>query len=171
MKKRLLFAALASLLICSTAFAQNPQGLAQAGDPSAARPGLLAKIAIDQRIGHDLPADLPFVDESGRAVKLGDYFGKRAVVLASVYYECPMLFSQVLSGLVSSLATMNLQAGRDFDVVAVSFNPKEGPGLAAEKKAAYVHRYGRPDTASGWHFLTGTQDAISRLTEAVGFRY
>jgi protein SCO1/2 len=93
------------------------------------------------------------------------------VVLALVYYECPMLCTQVLNGLVSSLETLNLSVGRDFDVIAVSFNPKEGPGLASQKKAAYVHRYGRPETADGWHFLTGTQESITRLTQAVGFQY
>ena len=131
----------------------------------------MSKIAIDQRIGQQVPLDLPFVDDSGTQTTLGVYFGKRPVVLALVYYECPMLCTQVLNGLVSALGTMNLQAGRDFDVVAVSFNPKEGPGLASQKKANYLHRYGRPETANGWHFLTGTQESITRLTEAVGFKY
>jgi protein SCO1/2 len=160
-----------SLLMASPASAQNPSGLAEAGDPSSARPGILSKIKIDQRICADLPLDLPFVDDHGRAVRLGDYFGKRPVVLALVYYECPMLCTQVLNGLVSSLETLNLNVGRDFDVIAVSFNPKEGPGLASQKKAAYVHRYGRPETADGWHFLTGTQESITALTQAVGFQY
>jgi protein SCO1/2 len=149
----------------------SPQGLAEPGDPSSARPGILGKIAIDQRIGQQLPLDLPFVDDHGRQVRLGDYFGKRPVVLALVYYECPMLCTQVLNGLVSALGVMSFQAGREFDVVAVSFNPKEGPGLASQKKASYLERYGRPETADGWHFLTGTQESITRLTEAVGFQY
>ena len=85
--------------------------------------------------------------------------------------ECPMLCTQVLNGLVSALGVMNFEAGREFDVVAVSFNPKEGPGLASQKKAAYMERYGRPHTAGGWHFLTGSEDSIRRLTSAVGFRY
>ena len=161
-----------SLLLAGTrSFAQNPTGLTEAGDPTFARPGLLSKIKIDQKIGSDIPLDLPFVDDHGNAVRLGDYFGKRPVVLALVYYECPMLCTQVLNGLVSSLETMSLSAGRDFDVIAVSFNPKEGPGLASQKKAAYVKRYGRPETADGWHFLTGTQASITRLTQAVGFQY
>jgi protein SCO1/2 len=104
-------------------------------------------------------------------VKLGDYFGKRPVILALVYYECPMLCTQVLNGLVSALTVMNFQPGREFEVVAVSFNPREGPGLASQKKAAYVERYGRPQTAAGWHFLTGSQESIKQLTEAVGFQY
>jgi protein SCO1 len=170
--KRILITALSvSLLAAANGFAQNPTGLAEPGEPTSARPGILSKIKIDQKIGSDIPLDLPFVDDHGKAVRLGDYFGKRPVVLALVYYECPMLCTQVLNGLVSSLETMNLSAGRDFDVIAVSFNPKEGPGLASQKKAAYVHRYGRPETADGWHFLTGTQDAIDKLTQAVGFQY
>jgi protein SCO1/2 len=162
---------LVGLLVCGTVSAQNPDGMAEPGQPTSARPGILSKIAIDQRIGQQLPLDLPFVDDNGNQTTLGDYFGKRPVVLALVYYECPMLCTQVLNGLVSALGTMNLQAGRDFDVVAVSFNPKEGPGLASQKKANYVQRYGRPETANGWHFLTGTQESITRLTEAVGFKY
>ena len=147
------------------------QGLAEGGQPSSAKPGILNEIGIDQRIGEQLPLDLPFTDETGRAVRLGDYFGKRPVILALVYYECPMLCTQVLNGLVSALGVMNFEAGREFDVVAVSFNPKEGPGLASQKKAAYMERYGRPHTAGGWHFLTGSEDSIRRLTSAVGFRY
>ncbi|HEY7499962.1 MAG TPA: SCO family protein [Vicinamibacterales bacterium] len=160
-----------ALLPSVSSYAQSPSGLAEPGDPTATRPGMLAKIAIDQQIGAQLPLDLPFVDESGRKVMLGDYFGRRPVVLALVYYECPMLCTQVLNGLVSALGVMNLEAGRDFDVVAVSFNPKEGPGLASQKKASYVERYGRPGSAGGWHFLTGTQGSIDRLTQAIGFRY
>jgi protein SCO1/2 len=160
-----------ALLPVRAASAQSPTGLAQPGDPTSARPGILSKIAIDQKIGHQLPLDLPFVDDSGRQVRLGDFFGKRPVVLALVYYECPMLCTQVLNGLVSSLSVINLNVGTEFDVVAVSFNPKEGPGLASQKKANYVERYGRPQTAGGWHFLTGSQDSIARLTDAVGFRY
>jgi protein SCO1/2 len=162
---------LAAILSASVSSAQTPSGLSEPGDPTASRPGILAKIAIDQQIGRQLPLDLPFVDDAGRTVTLGDYFGKRPVILALVYYECPMLCTQVLNGLVASLGVMNLQVGREFDVVAVSFNPKEGPGLASQKKASYVERYGRPESASGWHFLTGTQASIDRLTEAVGFRY
>jgi protein SCO1 len=170
-RKFLTTSTLIGLLACGAVSAQNPDGMAEPGQPTSARPGLLSKIAIDQRIGHQVPLDLPFVDDSGEPTKLGSYFGTRPVVLALVYYECPMLCTQVLNGLVSALGTMNLQAGRDFDVVAVSFNPKEGPGLASQKKANYVQRYGRPDTANGWHFLTGTQESITRLTEAVGFKY
>ncbi len=111
------------------------------------------------------------MDEAGRDVRLGEYFGKRPVILALVYYECPMLCTQVLNGLVTALGVMNFEPGREFDVVAVSFNPREGPGLATQKKASYMERYKRPHTAGGWHFLTGKEDSITRLTQAVGFRY
>ena len=115
--------------------------------------------------------DFRIRDESGRDVKLAEYFGHKPVVLAFVYYDCPMLCTQVLNGLVSALGVMNFEPGREFEVVAVSFNPKEGPGLASQKKAAYMERYKRPHTANGWHFLTGTEASIRELTKAVGFRY
>jgi protein SCO1/2 len=134
-------------------------------------PGILGKVGIDQRIGESVPLDLMFTDETGRQIRLGELFGKRPVILALVYYECPMLCTQVLNGLVSALGVMNFEPGREFDVVAVSFNPQEGPGLASQKKASYLERYGRPHTAGGWHFLTGSAESIARLTEAVGFRY
>ena len=129
------------------------------------------QVGIDQRLNAQVPLDLAFTDESGREVRLGDYFGKRPVVLALVYYECPMLCTEVLNGLTGAIGVLNFEVGREFDVVAVSFNPKEGPELAAQKKANYVKRYGRPQTAGGWHFLTGGEEAIRKLTEAVGFRY
>ena len=161
-----------TLALTAPARAQAPAGIApKPGDAATARPGLLSRIAIDQRLDTQIPLDLPFVDENGRDVKLGDYFGKRPIILALVYYECPMLCTQVLNGLVTTLGVMNFEPNREFDVVAVSFNPREGPGLASQKKAAYVERYGRPHTAPGWHFLTGTQASIARLTDAVGFRY
>ncbi len=141
------------------------------GDAASAKPGMLSKIGIDQRLNNQVPLDLAFVEESGREVRLGEYFGRRPVMLALVYYECPMLCTQVLNGLVSALGTLKFDVGREFDVVAVSINPKEGPGLATQKKAAYLERYGRPQTAAGWHFLTGKEEHIRRLAEAVGFRY
>ena len=147
------------------------RGPAPVGEPAAAKPGVLGRIGIDQRVGQQVPLDLPFVDEGGREVRLGEFFGKRPVILALVYYECPMLCTQVLNGLVTALGVMKFEPGREFEVVAVSFNPKEGPGLASQKKASYLERYDRPNTAAGWHFLTGSEDSIARLTKAVGFRY
>ena len=164
------FAAL--MFAAAPAGAQGVGRTAEApGDAASARPGMLSKIGIDQRLNHQVPLDLPFVDETGREVRLGEYFGKRPVMLALVYYECPMLCTQVLNGLVSALGTLKFDVGREFDVVAVSINPREGPGLASQKKAAYLERYGRPQTAPGWHFLTGKEENIARLAEAVGFRY
>ena len=151
--------------------AQGPLPHSDVGHASTEKPGLLSKIGIDQRINHTVPLDLPFVDENGRDVKLGDYFGKRPVLLALVYYECPMLCTQVLNGVTGALKVLSFDVGREFDVVAVSINPREGPGLAAAKKQAYVERYGRPQTADGWHFLTGREENIRALANAVGFRY
>jgi protein SCO1 len=166
-----LFATL-TLVGATNAAAQGVGRTAEApGDAASAKPGLLGKIGIDQRLNQHVPLDLRFVEESGREVRLGEYFGKRPVILALVYYECPMLCTQVLNGLVSALGTLKFDVGREFDVVAVSISPREGPGLATQKKAAYLERYGRPHTAAGWHFLTGREENIRRLAEAVGFRY
>ncbi len=164
-------AVLTAAVSAAPARAQVGAAAPGAGEPASARPGLLSKIHIDQHLDRQLPLDLPFVDESGKQVRLGDFFGKRPVVMALAYYECPMLCTQVLNGLVTALTVMNFEPGREFDVVVVSFNPREGPGLASQKKASYLERYGRPHTASGWHFLTGQQPAIDALTDALGFRY
>ena len=155
----------------SHAAAQGALPMQEPGDPARAKPGILSKIGIDQRLNHQLPLDLPFVDENGKDVRLGDFFGKRPVLLALVYYECPMLCTQVLNGVTGALKAISFDVGKDFDVVAVSINPREGPGLAAQKKQAYVERYGRPQTAPGWHFLTGREENIQTLAAAVGFRY
>lgn len=151
--------------------AQSPLPREAPGEPSSARPGVIGRIGIDQRLNHQVPLDLAFVDENGRDVKLRDYMGKRPVLLALVYYECPMLCTQVLNGVTGALKVLSFDVGKEFDVVAVSINPREGPGLAAAKKQAYVDRYGRPDTADGWHFLTGREENIRALANAVGFRY
>ncbi len=132
---------------------------------------VIEQVAFEQRINQPLPLELTFRDEAGRSVALGDYFGRRPVVLALVYYECPMLCTYVLDGLVRTLRPLSFNPGQDFDVVVVSFNPKETPALAAAKKENYLKNYGRPGTANGWHFLTGEAESIRRLTEAVGFRY
>ena len=165
-------AAAGTVLVCAaSAFAQVGVTAPDPGDPTSTKPGLLNKIHIDQHLNRQLPLELPFTDDSGRQVRLGDYFGKRPVILALVYYECPMLCTQVLNGLVTTLGVMSFEPGREFDVVAVSFNPREGPGLASQKKANYLKRYGRAHTEKGWHFLTGEQSSIEALTDAVGFRY
>jgi protein SCO1/2 len=132
---------------------------------------VIQKVAFEQKINQPLPLELAFRDEAGRAVALGDYFDRRPVVLALVYYECPMLCTYVLDGLVRTLKPLSFNPGQDFEVVIVSFSPKETPELAAAKKENYLKSYGRPQTANGWHFLTGEPEAIRALTEAVGFRY
>jgi len=144
---------------------------APAAGSQSGLPVPLREVGFDQNIGAMLPLDLSFRDETGEAVTLGQYFGSRPVLLSLVYYECPMLCSMALNGLVSSLRVLDLEPGRDFDLVTVSFNPKEGPALAAAKKATYVEEYDRPQAASAWHFLTGDSLAIRRLTDTVGFRY
>jgi protein SCO1/2 len=132
---------------------------------------ILAGVGLEQRLGEALPLDVQFKDESGTVVPLRTYFGQRPVVLALVYYECPMLCNQVLNGLSKSLRALEFTAGHEFEVVVVSFDPRETPALAAEKKANYLARYGRPGAEQGWHFLTGPQQSIDALTAAVGFRY
>jgi protein SCO1/2 len=146
-------------------------GQSEAERAATERPGLLSKIGIDQKLDAQVPLDLPFVDESGAAVTLRQYFGSRPVILAPVYYECPMLCTQTLNGLVTAAGLLTFDAGRDFEVVVVSINPREGHGLARDKKASYMERYQRPSAEGGWHFLTGQQDAITKLTDAIGFRY
>lgn len=135
------------------------------------RPSVLERVGIEQRLGNQLPLETTFRDELGRPVKLGDYFQKRPVVLALVYYDCPMLCTQVLNGLTSALSVLKFNAGQEFDVVAVSFDPRETPQLAGAKKQVYLNRYKRPGADQGWHFLTGSQESITALTEAAGFHY
>src|SRR6267143_207362 len=131
-----------------------------AGLPSSAVPAPLREIGFDQNLDQAVPLDIPFADEHGRAVRLGDYFGPRPVVLALVYYDCPMLCTQVLNSLKSALGVLSLEPHRDFEVVTISFDPREKAPLAAAKKATYLGRYKRAGAAAGWHFLTGDQASI-----------
>jgi protein SCO1 len=156
-------ALLASLLAGSASVA-----LAQ---PAQEKPAALREVGYDQRLGEQVPLDLAFRDEAGRPVTLRSLFRGRAVVLSLVYYECPMLCTLTLNGLGSALSVLTFDVGKDFDVVTVSFEPKETPALAAAKKKAYLARYRRPGAEEGWHFLTGDTPAIAALTSAVGFRY
>jgi protein SCO1 len=139
--------------------------------PSSQMPAVLQKVAFEQRLNEPLPLDLPFRDENGVAVKLGDYFGRKPVVLAFVYYECPMLCTQVLNGLETALRVLDESIGQEFDVVTVSFDPRETPVLALGKKKAYLDRYQRAGAEQGWHFLTGEQASIDALTKAAGFSF
>ncbi len=137
-------------------------------------PEPLKKVGIEQKLGEKLPLDTKFKDENGNIVALGDYFKSgRPVIVTLVYYDCPMLCNQVLNGLTGSLKGISLDAGKDFDVVAISFDAKEfdKPETAKNKKASYMERYGRPGTEQGFHFLTGEQASIDAVTNAVGFTY
>jgi protein SCO1/2 len=164
--------ALAAILLAAAGAALGqPMAAPEAGPRADVQPAMLSGIAIEQRLNEAIPGDLSFRDEVGRPVVLSDYFGSRPIVLALVYYNCPMLCTEVLNGLVSALRVVSLTAGRDFDVVVVSFDPREKPADAAAKKIAYVGRYGRPGSDRGWHFLTGAPEAIGALARSVGFRY
>jgi protein SCO1/2 len=135
-------------------------------------PKTLDNVGVDQKLNEQLPLDLVFRDETGREVRLGEYFNHgRPVILSFVYYECPMLCNQVLNGLAGSLKTLSFDIGKEYDVVTVSFDARETPQLAAAKKESYMARYNRAGAANGWHFLTGDQKSIDALTQAAGFRY
>ena len=134
-------------------------------------PAILSQVGIAQRLNQQLPLNLVFTDEAGKQVPLGSYFGKRPAILALVYYQCPMLCSEELNGLTGALRMVSFVPGKDFDVVVVSIDPSEGTEMAAAKKHSYLKRYGHPETANGWHFMTGTQANIDALTKAVGFGY
>jgi len=139
--------------------------------PANMRPPGLKNVGIEQRLNEQVPLDLAFRDETGKPVRLGDYFGQKPVILNLVYYQCPMLCSEVMSGLESALRVMRFDVGKEFNVVTVSFDPKETPAMAAAKKAEYMKRYKRAGAEQGWHFLTGPEQSISALTQAVGFQY
>ncbi|HSZ62410.1 MAG TPA: SCO family protein [Terriglobales bacterium] len=140
--------------------------------PANQRPPGLQFVGIDQHLNAEVPVDLRFRDETGRAVTLADYFGHgRPVILNLGYYQCPMLCSEILQGLVGSMKALTFNLGQDFDVVTVSFDPSETPEMAAAKKRDIMKRYGRPNTDQGWHFLTGQADQINALTRAVGYQY
>jgi len=153
--------------------------LAQSMVPGAIAPGkpamaplpILKEVRIDQKLDEQIPLNLPFVNEAGQDVTLSQYFGNRPVVLALVYYECPMLCTQVLNGLFSSMEPLKLDAGRDFELVVVSFDPGETPAMAQAKRTSYMKHYQRMTAEAGTHFLTGRQESIDQLADAVGFRY
>ena len=139
--------------------------------PANVRPPGLQHVGIEQHLNEQIPPSLVFRDETGKTVQLADYFGKKPMILNLVYYQCPMLCGEVLSGLESALRVLKFGVGKEFDVLTISFDPKETPAMAAAKKAEYLKRYGRSGAAEGWHFLTGPQDSIDALTRAAGFQY
>jgi len=158
------------VLAGAPAYAQYAAG-PQRPNPVNQKPEILKNVGIDQKIGQQLPLDLTFTNEAGSQVRLGEFFGGRPVVLALAYYDCPMLCTQVLNGMTAALKTLSFDAGKDFEVVVVSIDPKDNFQIAAHKKASYVEHYGRPQTVAGWHFLTGAETSIKPLADALGFRY
>jgi protein SCO1/2 len=167
-------AAAGSLLLClaPSLLAQvSSYGDKQLGPVNDKPPALLDGVGIAQRLNQQLPLNLTFTDDGGHQVALSSYFGKRPAILALVYYRCPMLCSEELDGLTSALEMVKYLPGKDFDILVVSIDPTEGTDLAAAKKREYLKRYGHPESANGWHFMTGTQPNIDALTQAVGFRY
>jgi protein SCO1 len=167
---------LGACVLAASVFAAVPAHAQYAAGPQRPnavnqKPEVLEKVGIDQKIGQQLPLDLTFKNEAGRDVRLGELFGGRPVVLALAYYDCPMLCTQVLNGMTGALKTLSFDAGTDFEVVVVSIDPKDNFQVAAHKKASYVEHYGRPQTAAGWHFLTGQESSIKPLADALGFRY
>jgi protein SCO1/2 len=172
---RVLAASCVLLLSClAGANAQvSPTGEKQMGEPADDKlPSILHGVDVQQHLNQQLPLDATFVDETGKTVRLGQYFdGKHPVLLALVYYKCPILCSEELKGLTGALEMVSYQPGKDFQIVAISIDPTETPAIAASKKREYVTYYGHPESASGWHFLTGQQPAINAIAKAVGFGY
>jgi protein SCO1/2 len=176
----------APLLFAAALFATGLAAFGQPGQPAPAQqsfsmqdsnlklavPGALKGVSIDQRLDAQVPLNLKFNDETGRSLPLSTYFeSRKPVVFTLVYYRCPMLCSEILTGMEGALKAVTLDPGKDFEVVAVSFDPKDTPQIAAAKKQSYLRRYNRANTANGWHFLTGDEASIKALTDAVGFHY
>ena len=161
--------------IITSALLVYPSGTAaQFTDPMqnvGVRPELLKEVGVDQKLNDSIPLNLTFRDEHGNPVELAQYFGSKPVILSLVYYNCPMLCTQVLNGLDRSLQLIPMEIGKDFNVVTVSIDPTERPVLAEAKQAMYAGMYGRPGAAQGWHFLTGDEPEIKQLADSVGFRY
>lgn len=170
--KRILLIAFFSLVPILSATAQPARsGPGQNVERQGGKPKALEDVGIDQRLNEQVPLDIVLKDETGRPVQLKEYFRGKPVVLALVYYSCPMLCNQVLDGLASSLDVLKFDIGKEFDVVTVSFDARDTADLARSKKDSYVGRYKREGAEQGWHFFTGDQASIDRLTQAVGFKY
>ena len=168
---------IAAAFLCITALTPSimaqvsSYGDKETGPRNDKPPAILNGVVIEQHLNQQLPLDLTFTDDMGKPVQLASYFGNKPAVLALVYYQCPMLCSEELNGLTGALEMVDEVPGRDFNVIIISIDPSEGTDLAAAKKRTYLRRYGHPETANGWHFMTGTQANIDALTKAVGFGY
>ena len=159
-------------LVAQVSVADARYGKQERLEDDASLPGDLREVGFDQRLGEDVPLHLTFTDESGEEVRLGKFFeSEKPVVLALVYYECPMLCDMILSGLTTSLEILSFDPGTDYEVVVISFDPGEDHYLASAKKRRYMEQFGRPGTEGGFHFLTGKQENIDTITDAVGFTY
>ena len=179
---KVLLAMLWLVLVAASVSAQAPPGPSsplygarpETGSVSTGLPAPLRDVKLEQKLNQQLPLDLTFHDESGNEVKLGQFFGHKPVVLAFVYYDCPMLCTQVLNGMVTSFRVLPFEIGKEYDVVTISFDPRETPALAQKKKAIYVNflpEKMRADATNGWHFLTGDEANVQKITEAAGFYY
>ena len=166
-------AVLCCALLSAPLFAQvSSYGDKQSGENAGDQlPQVLQKVGVSQHLNQQLPLDASFVDETGKQVRLGDYFGQASCADFTGVLHCPMLCSEEMDGITSSLEMVKLTPGKDFDVIIISIDPSDTPEQAAKSKALYVKRYGRPETAAGWHFLTGQRPAIDAVTNAVGFGY
>lgn len=162
MNCRLYAAMLLSLIGIAAASVSAQQG---------SKPTILDKVGITQDLNARIPPDLLFRDESGKSVRIGDFFGQKPIVLSLVYFDCPALCTEVLNGELRTMKAISLDLGKDFDAVTVSFEPKDTPALAKAKRDVYVGQYGRSGAMDHWHFLTGDQQSIDALTNAVGFHY
>jgi protein SCO1 len=160
-----------SVILASVSVGASAQQAPRPGPSASELPPILREVGFDQNIDKQIPLDVTFKDENGQGVQVGKYFGARPVVLNFVYYDCPMICLQTLSSLASTLKVLSQEPGKDFEIVTVSFDPRETPALALNKKREFVERSGKPHTAGGWHFLTGAEPDIDRLTQAAGFRY
>jgi protein SCO1/2 len=160
--------------LVSPSLPASTQGMPDAaprGTPSGQLPAILQNVRYEQKLDSQVPLNSTFRDESGKPVRLGDYFGRKPVVLILAYYRCPMLCSQVLAGATHAFRQLPFRIGQQFNVLTVSFDPRETPALATASKQTYMASYGQPQSAEGWHFLTGQQPEITALTQAVGFHY
>jgi protein SCO1/2 len=156
-------------LLSASAWGQMNNGVMS--PPANTRPPRLENVGIEQHLDAQVPPDLMFLDDAGKTVRLGDYFGRKPLILNLVYYNCTMLCGEALAGLASAMRLVKFDVGNEFDVVTVSFNPRETFEMAAAKKKDYIARYGRANAAAGWHFLSGQPDSINALTRVVGFQY